>query len=146
MTPPAAPPGTRSPFRLAGIPDDRAAPVFRPARMRAAGSRIGSKIFPTATAGGELKTLFAAHPAAQAIVASLPHFSPYLWDLASSDAARLLAILKSDPDVHLASLVSTLAAQADALASESEMMRALRAMKAQAALLTALADSAGSGR
>jgi glutamate-ammonia-ligase adenylyltransferase len=88
----------------------------------------------------EFKKLLASHPAAQAIVSGLPHFSPYLWDLASADAARFLAILKSDPDAQLTSLVAGIAAQADTITSESEMMRALRATKAQAALLIALAD------
>ncbi|HKY87518.1 MAG TPA: bifunctional [glutamine synthetase] adenylyltransferase/[glutamine synthetase]-adenylyl-L-tyrosine phosphorylase, partial [Pseudorhodoplanes sp.] len=84
--------------------------------------------------------MLASHPAAQAIVSGLPHFSPYLWDLASADAARFLAILKADPDAQLASLVAGIAAQADTVTSESEMMRALRATKAHAALLIALAD------
>ena len=88
----------------------------------------------------ELGRLFASHPAAHAIVSGLPHFSPYLWDLASGDTGRLLSILQSDPDAHLTSLVTDVAAQADRVTSESEMMRALRAMKAQAALLIALAD------
>jgi glutamate-ammonia-ligase adenylyltransferase len=88
----------------------------------------------------ELRELFALHPAAKAIVSALPHFSPYLWDLASADARRLQSILQSDPDAQLKSLVTDIAAQADSITSESEMMRALRAMKAQAALLIALAD------
>jgi glutamate-ammonia-ligase adenylyltransferase len=88
----------------------------------------------------ELSKLFDLHPAAQAIISALPHFSPYLWDLASADARRLQSILQSDPDAQLTSLLTDIATQADNITSESEMMRALRAMKAQAALLIALAD------
>ena len=87
-----------------------------------------------------LKALFASHPAAQAMVSSLAHFSPYLWDLASSDAARLLAILQSDPDTHLAALLTDAAARVGNAANEAEAMRALRTMKAHAALLIGLAD------
>lgn len=91
-------------------------------------------------AGQELTALFASHPAAYSLVSSLPYFSPYLWDLASSDAARLLTILKSDPDAHLASLLTADGARAGGATDEREAMRVLRAMKAQAALLIGLAD------
>ena len=59
----------------------------------------------------EFRALFGAHPAARTIVSSLPHFSPYLWDLASADTGRLRAILQADPDAQLATLVAALAAQ-----------------------------------
>lgn len=91
-------------------------------------------------AGAELSALFASHPAALSLVSSLPYFSPYLWDLASSDAARLLAILKSEPDAHVASLLTAAGARISAAANEREAMRMLRAMKAHAALLIGLAD------
>ena len=54
-------------------------------------SRIGSPASATATPSAELRAVLASHPAAQAMLSSLAHFSPYLWDLASSDASRLLA-------------------------------------------------------
>ena len=88
----------------------------------------------------ELNSLFASYPAARSLIASLPQFSPYLWDLASSNAARLLTLLKSDPDAHLASLLADSGARAGSAADESDAMRVLRGMKAQAALLIALAD------
>lgn len=95
---------------------------------------------PGDTAGAELKALLSSFPPAQALVASLPYFSPYLWDLASLDAARLLNVLKSDPQTLLASLLSDAAARVGGTTDEAEAMRALRAMKAQAALLIGLAD------
>ena len=93
-----------------------------------------------AGAAKELNALLASFPAAHALVSSLSHFSPYLWDLATSDATRLLTILKSDPDTLIASLQTDAAARVGATADESEVMRLLRAMKAQAALLIGLAD------
>lgn len=95
---------------------------------------------PGDTAGAELKALLSSFPPAQALVASLPYFSPYLWDLANLDAARLHNILKSDPQALLASLLSEAAARVGGTTDEAEAMRALRAMKAQAALLIGLAD------
>jgi glutamate-ammonia-ligase adenylyltransferase len=90
--------------------------------------------------GSALKALFASRPAAHALISSLPYYSGYLWDLASSDAGRLLALLKSDPDAHLTSLLADIGVRADSIASESEMMRELRTLKAHAALLIGLAD------
>ncbi len=95
---------------------------------------------PDDEAGAELKALLSSFPPAHALMSSLSYFSPYLWDLASSDAARLLTILKSDPDALIASLQTDAAARVGRTIDESEAMRVLRAMKAQAALAIGLAD------
>jgi [glutamine synthetase] adenylyltransferase / [glutamine synthetase]-adenylyl-L-tyrosine phosphorylase len=92
---------------------------------------------------GSLKALLAAHPVLNTLLESLAESSPYLWELASRESARLLHLLQSDPDEHLAVL---LAGAADAMAEtddESQAMHFLRRLKADAALLIALADIGG---
>jgi glutamate-ammonia-ligase adenylyltransferase len=95
------------------------------------------------SAGKALKRLVADAPKLEALLAGLADGSPFLWELASKDPARLLAVLNSDPDERLADL---LAASVEAIAAsrdEAEAMRLLRRMKAEAALLIALADIGG---
>jgi glutamate-ammonia-ligase adenylyltransferase len=89
-----------------------------------------------------LARLVGASQALEALLECLADGSPYLWDLASSDPARFLALLEAEPDQHLHSLLAhtrRAAAQADG----TEVMRLLRRMKAEAALLIALADIGG---
>src|SRR6185437_7456883 len=68
---------------------------------------------------------------------------PYLWDLTSREPERLLRLLKADPDVHLAALLADHGRAAATAKDEAEAMRQLRRMKAEAALLIALADIGG---
>jgi glutamate-ammonia-ligase adenylyltransferase len=90
-----------------------------------------------------LKALLAAHPTVSTLLESLTESSPYLWDLASSDPQRLLKVLGADPDRHLASLLAEHSRAVAATSDEAEAMRLLRHMKAEAALLIALADIGG---
>ena len=75
-----------------------------------------------------------------ALIAGLSGYSPYLWGLASSEPDRLLRLLQSAPDEHFRSLLDWTAAAISATTSETEVMRLLRRMKSEAALLIALAD------
>jgi [glutamine synthetase] adenylyltransferase / [glutamine synthetase]-adenylyl-L-tyrosine phosphorylase len=94
-------------------------------------------------AGAALRHLLAEHPALTALLAALAEGSPYLWELARKEPQRLLALLEADPercfDDGLAAARRTIAATRD----EAEVMRLLRTMKADAALLIALADIGG---
>jgi len=96
-----------------------------------------------ATQAKPLKALFAAHKTVATLLQSLAESSPYLWELASGDAARLLRLLTCDPDLHLAALLAENGRAAAASEDEAEAMRLLRRMKAEAALLIALADIGG---
>ncbi|HWK97635.1 MAG TPA: bifunctional [glutamine synthetase] adenylyltransferase/[glutamine synthetase]-adenylyl-L-tyrosine phosphorylase [Pseudolabrys sp.] len=90
-----------------------------------------------------LRALFATHPRAATLVESLAESSPFLWDLVTGDAARFAALLQAEPERHLDALLERCggaAAQADDI---DVAMRALRKMKAEAALLIALADIGG---
>src|SRR5215471_11751099 len=90
--------------------------------------------------GAALAALFARAPEQRALVEKVAVYSPFLWHLASEDAGRLLALLEADPDAHLRQLIDSTASAVDATADQAEVMRLLRRMKAEAALLIALAD------
>ena len=57
-------------------------------------------------AGKALKRLVAASAKLEALLAALADGSPFLWELVTADAARLLAILESDPDAHFSALLA----------------------------------------
>ena len=94
-------------------------------------------------AGKTLKLRLAGAPNVEALLLGLADGSPYLWDLATADSARLVALLACDPDQHLAALLAKAENEAAATSEEDEIMRLLRRMKAEAALLIALADIGG---
>jgi len=94
-------------------------------------------------AGYPIAALLAAYPTVNTLIESLAENSPFLWDLASGEPERLLTLLESDPDRHLADLLAQTAAAVAATQDEAEAMRLLRRMKAEAALLIALADIGG---
>ena len=83
--------------------------------------------------GKALKRLLDASPKVEALLTGLADGSPYLWDLASAEPERLLALLNADPDAHLAILLAKTAKAVAATKSEAEAMRLLRRMKAEAA-------------
>ncbi len=90
-----------------------------------------------------LKALLAAHPTVGTLLESLTESSPFLWELASRDPDRLQQVLAADPDKHLTDLLADSSRAVAATEDDAEAMRLLRAMKAEAALLIALADIGG---
>ncbi|MGY3080944.1 glutamine synthetase adenylyltransferase [Bradyrhizobium sp. LM6.10] len=84
-----------------------------------------------------------AHPLARNILSGITEFSPYLFELARADTLRLIRLLECDPDAHLATLIAEASGAVLAASDEAEVMRLLRRMKAEAALLTALCDIGG---
>jgi len=93
-------------------------------------------------AGRALKQLLVSAPL-RALIEGLADGSSYLWDLARAQPARLVALLQSDPDEHLAVLLSSNIAAVARTSDEMEAMRLLRRMKAEAALLIAVCDIGG---
>ena len=89
-----------------------------------------------------LRHIVAVHPPVRALIDAVASSSTYLWDLVRADPARLAALLQSDPDERLAHMRAD-AADIPADATDAEVMRVLRIMKAEAALLIALADIGG---
>jgi [glutamine synthetase] adenylyltransferase / [glutamine synthetase]-adenylyl-L-tyrosine phosphorylase len=93
--------------------------------------------------GSAAAALLAEMPLARALIDGIADGSPYLWDLIERDGERLAALLQSDPDERLAArLAATVTAMAQAT-RDDDAMRLLRQMKAEAALLIALADIGG---
>jgi glutamate-ammonia-ligase adenylyltransferase len=90
-----------------------------------------------------LKNLFLARPVVGTLVASLAENSPYLWELATREPGRLLRLLRSNPGQHLTALLEKHGKAAAVSKDEIGAMRQLRRMKAEAALLIALADIGG---
>ena len=76
------------------------------------------------------------------MVGAIAEASPFLWDLIRADPDRFLALLDTDPDARFARLIADVQQAANA-ENDTDIMRALRRAKAEAALLIALADIGG---
>ncbi|MEY9587803.1 glutamate-ammonia-ligase adenylyltransferase [Bradyrhizobium yuanmingense] len=83
------------------------------------------------------------HPFAREILTGIAEFSPYLFELVRADTLRLIRLLECDPDAHLTALIAEARSAVLAASEEAEVMRLLRRMKAEAALLIALCDIGG---
>jgi [glutamine synthetase] adenylyltransferase / [glutamine synthetase]-adenylyl-L-tyrosine phosphorylase len=94
-------------------------------------------------AGMTLPRLLIEHPRLNALLAGIAEGSPYLWDLARADPARLAVLLESDPDHRLDTILADATRAVGATADDAAAMRLLRQMKSEAALLIALADIGG---
>src|SRR5262245_41664438 len=84
-----------------------------------------------------------AEPAVRNLLAGMFGASPYLTSLIERDPAGLLRALSSSPEERFAALVNEVATRVDAAGTHAEAMQALRAFKADVALLTALCDASG---
>ena len=93
--------------------------------------------------GEALARIFAEYPKFAELTAGLAEFAPHLWDHLRADAGRAVRLLTRDPAQHLVALLTqsslTIAASDDA----TIVMRHLRVLKAEAALLIALCDIGG---
>jgi [glutamine synthetase] adenylyltransferase / [glutamine synthetase]-adenylyl-L-tyrosine phosphorylase len=90
-----------------------------------------------------LKSLIGERPALAALVNGIAEAAPYLWDLIRADPARFVRLLRSDPEHELAALLARADRAAKSARASGRVMRILRQMKAEAALLVALADIGG---
>jgi [glutamine synthetase] adenylyltransferase / [glutamine synthetase]-adenylyl-L-tyrosine phosphorylase len=124
-----------------------AARIVAPTALADAAGRARVADWIAETAGTEaaatLARIMAVHPPIRALLDAIASGSPYLWDLVRADPARLVALMESDPDRRLADRLAEVARAAAASASDTEAMRLLRVVKAEAALLIALADIGG---
>jgi glutamate-ammonia-ligase adenylyltransferase len=94
-------------------------------------------------AAAALTQLLADHAAVRELIAVFADGAPYLWDLVRADPARLLTLLQSDPDARFEDVLAGATATAAATLDEGGIMQLLRRLKAEAALLIALADAGG---
>ncbi|MEP9351959.1 bifunctional [glutamine synthetase] adenylyltransferase/[glutamine synthetase]-adenylyl-L-tyrosine phosphorylase [Xanthobacter sp. KR7-65] len=88
-----------------------------------------------------LAAVFDRAPRARDVCLGVMEGSPFLTEVVRAEPERLLRVLSRPPHAHLAALIE--AATGCAHASEAEVLRALRRMRAEAALLIALADIGG---
>src|SRR5947208_15190122 len=95
------------------------------------------------SAGKSLTTLIRRAPAAARLLGGIAEAAPYLWDAIDVNPARLTRLLLADPNLALAALLEKTHAAAASARSQAELMRILRDMKTEAALLIALADIGG---
>src|SRR6266568_4141855 len=95
------------------------------------------------SAGKSLMMLIRRDPAAAQLLGGIAEAAPYLWDAIDADPARLTRLLLADPNRTLAALLEKTHIAGASARSQAELMRILRDMKAEAALLIALADIAG---
>lgn len=89
-----------------------------------------------------LPALVAAHPALHDLLLALADHSPFLFGLIERDPERCVALLQSDPDERTASLLQQ-ARNAWRDTDETHLLRQLRKIKQEIALLAALADCGG---
>ena len=82
-------------------------------------------------------------PPVRALLAGTHAGSPYLTALMRRDPARLARVLDCVPEQRLDELLAEALQLATAAADQNALMAGLRAIKAEAALLTALADLGG---
>jgi glutamate-ammonia-ligase adenylyltransferase len=94
-------------------------------------------------AAAALARIFADHRAANGLIAGFAESAPHLWDLVRAEPARLLTLLQSDPDSRFEDILADASHAAVAIADEPGIMALLRRLKAEAALLIALADAGG---
>ncbi|MGE5147803.1 MAG: bifunctional [glutamine synthetase] adenylyltransferase/[glutamine synthetase]-adenylyl-L-tyrosine phosphorylase [Candidatus Eiseniibacteriota bacterium] len=90
-----------------------------------------------------IEALLAGSQSLTTLLQSLSESSPFLWDLVRREPERLTRLLRNDPDRHFPHLLAETGRAAAAATDEAEAMRLLRRMKAEAALLIALADIGG---
>ena len=94
-------------------------------------------------AGRSIERLIADHPLVRPLIEAIADGSPFLWELAHRDPVRLIALLASDPADRLRTLLAEVEHRVSASTDDADVMRQLRRMKAEAALLIALADLTG---
>jgi len=94
-------------------------------------------------AGNSIAALVQANPATARVLSGIAEGSPYLWDLLWADPARSLRLFGSDPDSEFLALLERIRKAAATAEGAAVLMRVLRQLKAEAALLVALADIGG---
>jgi len=91
-----------------------------------------------------LKTIFDAYPLTRDLIAAVANHSPFLLRIMMQDHARLVRMLLSDPDDYFQDILTRChKAAGEHLGDDVEIMRVLRCLKQEAALLIALADLGG---
>lgn len=98
-----------------------------------------------ASAGSEAPALaqLLQQPSVNQLIEGIAAGSPFLWSIIEEDIPRFTALLENSPEQRFSHLIENTKKLACAAESEAEVMRLLRRMKREAALLIALADIGG---
>ena len=94
-------------------------------------------------AGQTLARLCATNPKLEALLAGVAGGAPHLWDLVRASPQRLLTFLEREPKDCFADILADAKRAMATMPDETELMRILRRMKTEAALLFGLADIGG---
>ena len=94
-------------------------------------------------AGKTLRRLCCVQPTIGALMMGVAESSPYLWELTRAEPERLVALLETEPERRFGDILAEATRAIAATQDDGEVMRQLRRMKAEAALLIALADIGG---
>jgi len=117
---------------------DRANVFIQPPDAEAAQKALARALEKDAAAKGALRALIGEKPQARELLLGVFGSSPYLADLAARDPTRLALALSSDPTERVDRLLEATATFATE--DEAELMRLLRLVKQDTALVIALAD------
>jgi len=90
--------------------------------------------------GKSLTLLTRRNPPLARVLAGIADAAPFLWNAIAAKPERLLRLLGADPGQSLAALIKKTKAAAAGERSQLELMRILRELKLEAALLIALTD------
>jgi [glutamine synthetase] adenylyltransferase / [glutamine synthetase]-adenylyl-L-tyrosine phosphorylase len=82
-------------------------------------------------------------PLVKTILLGIAEASPYLFDLVRADSVRVIRVLGCEPERYLAQLIERTRREVLDAPGEPDVMRSLRRMKSEAALLIALCDIGG---
>jgi glutamate-ammonia-ligase adenylyltransferase len=93
-----------------------------------------------APGGAAFGKLVITQPLLVPLLSGIAEAAPYLRDLVDADPARFARLLASDPQISLQALLGETRSVAGAANTTEDVMRILRRMKCEAALLVALAD------
>lgn len=90
-----------------------------------------------------LEETFETYPLARRVLLGIAEASPFLLEIVRTDPVRLVHALETAPAARIAALVAQGRAAVAAAEDEGTAMAALRRMRAEAALVIALADMGG---
>jgi [glutamine synthetase] adenylyltransferase / [glutamine synthetase]-adenylyl-L-tyrosine phosphorylase len=94
-------------------------------------------------AGKTLGVVVEENPALSRLLNGIAEAAPHLWALVCADGPRFLRLLRHDPNEQMAALVAKARRSGASAHTAAALMRTLRQVKAEAALLIALADIGG---
>ena len=110
------------------------------ADAKAARERLAELLKSDKKSGARLTALLAPKSRALALIEGVADGSPFLWEIARSDPAGLADLLDHAPEASLDRIVDIGVKAVRSARSDDGLMRALRKMRREAALLIALAD------